>query len=152
MLTPQFTLSQTEQHVEVTISVPTVRVTNIEVLLDDDKSTFHFYASPYLLRLHFAPHQFLDDENVESSYDPSLQQVNVKLTKETPCHWPNLDLTARLIQPREVPSRWLHAVTDDDDETATVAEDDVDVSPDSNLQALLGYGFGDLFQNIFTDY
>ena len=151
-LTPRFELSQTPSEVIVTIFVPTVRVTNIEVVLEEEDSTFHFHASPYLLKLHFSPFKFAEDGNIPAEYDPSQQTVHVRLAKSQPAdaEWPNLQLTARLLQPKEIPKQWLHSV-----QTNNNAEDpEVDHgTPNSQIDTRSsGYGFGGMFQNIFTDY
>jgi hypothetical protein len=121
-LTPRFDIQQTSTHVIVTIQVPTIRVSNetIEVLLLEDFSQLHFYAAPYLLKLDFAPKRFQDSTGgigdgsvLSAQYDPSEQTVTIPLMKtDINNFWPNLDLTARLMQPREIPKRWLHSVVD----------------------------------------
>ena len=184
----------------IKIFVPTIRVGNIEVLVENDtpqesaesdddnddddndditttdpkrttSSTFHFHATPYFLKLRFAPYQFSeaagDDSvgNIPALYDPSTQQVVVRLAKAEPgTFWTNLDMTARLLQPKKIPKQWLHAVTtndergadhishdddDDDDETPTV---EGVATPATSDGQNFGYGFGGIFQNIFTDY
>lgn len=163
-LTPHFEVSQTEEQVLITVSVRTVRVTNVEVLLED--STLHFYATPYMLKLHFAPYEFDSDQQgaVSAEYNPSAQTVKIPLKKaQKGVQWENLDLTARLLQPREIPSRWLHSVEDASDintDGQGVDKEDQPLSPmDENENASstspferVGYGFGNIFHNIFTDY
>jgi protein SHQ1 len=158
-LTPRFELSQTESEVIVVIAVPTVRVTNIEVFLEESTSTFHFHATPYLLKLHFLPYQFAEDSHgeVPAEYDPSSQKITVRLIKALPYkQWPNLDLTARLLQPKEIPSRWLHSVQSDshepNEEQETLCESEDSVQPELHQTDSDGYGFGGIFKNIFTDY
>jgi protein SHQ1 len=197
-LTPRFEIRQSSTHVTVTIHVPTIRVSNdtIEVLLLEDFSQLHFYAAPYLLKLDFAPRRFQDgtggcgDGSVPSArYDPSEQTVTIPLLKaddgtgtddaggDGSNHWPNLDLTARLLQPREIPKRWLHSVVGNDSDgldredsddgdlngDGGDASDDLEegvasvplpplASPVATSGATYGYGFANMFQGIFTDY
>ena len=100
-LTPRFDLFQDDSKVTVKVFVPTIRITDIEVLLQG--STLHFYASPYLLKLNFAPNEFADDAQgiVSAKYDPSAQTIEFPLMKGDSHRmaWPNLELTARLLQP-----------------------------------------------------
>jgi protein SHQ1 len=163
-LTPQFELSQSDTEVIVTVFVPTIRITNIEVLLED--STLHFYASPYLLKLNFAPHEFAPDAEgiVSAHYIPSTQTVRIPLVKaERGVEWPHLDLTARLLRPQEIPKQWLHSV-ETETETPLLHQPDMSTKTtehktDSESTAdydssaiVFGYGFGNIFQNIFSDY
>ena len=162
-LTPRFELNQTPREVIITVFVPTVRITNLEVLLEED-STLHFFASPYLLKLNFAPHEFAAEAHgiVSVRYDPSAQTITIPLMKSIPAiEWPNLELTARLMQPQEIPRQWLHSVAE---ETTTSKIFDKNTSQDvrknqcendevdSLTHRFFGYGFGNIFQNIFTDY
>ena len=154
-LTPRFELSQTSKEVIVTVLVPTVRITNIEVLLEE--SILHFYASPYLLKLNFAPHEFAAHAQgiVSAQYTPSNQTVEIPLVKaQENVDWPNLELTARLLQPQEIPKKWLHSVETASEETSLNKEDqanqDIEAPPLNSSSS--GYGFQNTFQNIFSDY
>jgi len=214
-LTPRFDLSQTDDELIITIHVPTVRVGTVEVLVDNDDddddddpneltdnkrrkttaNTFHFYASPYLLRLHFGEYRFSETDsdggNIPAVYDPSTQQITVRLQKSIRGEeWKNLDLTARLLRPKEIPKQWLHAVIDNDDndnddskeededlnklnekEESVIQQDRLNPETTTTTTTIgcdmmapipsamttptpqkFGYGFGNLFQNIFTDY
>eukprot|EP00980_Cylindrotheca_fusiformis_P018894 scaffold6315_cov116-Cylindrotheca_fusiformis.AAC.5 len=172
-IVPRFELSQTDTEVIVLLFVATIRLDEIEVLLDED-SVLHFYASPYALTLNFATATATaasDDQCcfdtakaqgiVSAQYDPSKQTIRIPLIKaQKGVHWPNLEMTARLIRPKEIPKQWLYSVTaedndnnndDDDDDglqsAAEFQETEMDVS-----KTKFGYGFANLFQNIFTDY
>ena len=134
-----------------------------------------------------------------AKYDPSEQTVTIPLRKKIQedistgqegsseeeesesnnnNFWPDLELTARLIEPKEIPKKWLHSVTDNnnnvggeedrDDDLVEELNDDDDndtgsstTKPNSNNPLLLpdhqqnngdGYGFNNMFRNIFTDY
>lgn len=165
-LVPHFELSQTSSEVIVLVFVTTIRLDTIEVLLDEE-SVLHFYAHPYSLTLNFSPHQFDSDAQgiVSAQYDPSIQTIRIPIMKANKGEtWPNLDLTARLMLPKEIPKQWLHAVMDstengdqaitndknsEDDTTSTDATAEITKTIPSSSY---GYGFGNLFQNIFTDY
>lgn len=175
-LTPQFELTQDDTQVYLTIWVPTVRLDAMEVVLecreddeneDDDNTSsrsfkrrpnvVHFYAAPYLLKLNFTPYSFLDDSEVTAQYDPSFQKVTVPLLKSNPgISWENLELTARLLAPTQISKQWLHAVVAHDDEVLNGNNHDdhdsaVTTASNDNNPAC-GYGYGGIFQNIFTDY
>ena len=195
-LTPRFTLRQTSTHVHVEISVPSFRLSagadgGMEVLLmGENNSEFHFYAKPYLLKLNFFPNGFVDqDEDCKglesgvgtAKYDPAEQTVTVPLLKQklrsqddseqenddSDNHWPDLELTARMIQPKEIPKKWLHAVIDESNGEGRASEKVLDDDQEEQEAAALdnqsdnplnrnnvgdGYGFANIFRNIFTDY
>ncbi len=194
-LTPRFTLRQTSTHVHVEISVPSFRLSagtdgGMEVLLmGENNSEFHFYAKPYLLKLNFFPNGFVDqDEDCKglesgvgtAKYDPAEQTVTVPLLKQkhrslddgdqenddSNNHWPDLELTARMIQPKEIPKKWLHAVIDESSGEVDTSEKENNDSQEEEKGVLDhqrdnplnpnnvgdGYGFANMFRNIFTDY
>jgi protein SHQ1 len=162
--------------------VPSLRIqdNNIEIVVLE-QSELHFSASPYFLKLNFAPYKIQDDDDDESvmtstcraQYHPDNQTIVIALVKKTVVNnsdddcihphdnfWPNLELTARLIQPKEIPKQWLHAVVEDGYGKDTEAWEHEDVEElTRNLQATTllssnydGYGFANMFHNIFTDY
>jgi protein SHQ1 len=98
-LTPKFRISQTDEYVLVSISVPHIRVSSAEIVTDG--CDFSFYCKPYLLKLTF-PHEFDEDEEKNKAlYDPndSNGTLSVNLQKKVPGqHFPNLDLTTKLLQ------------------------------------------------------
>eukprot|EP00536_Pseudo-nitzschia_multiseries_P018748 jgi/Psemu1/57156/gm1.57156_g len=123
-------------------------------------------------------------------YDPSEQTVVVPLRKKLRSpessdddanrgehednnnsnnnHWPDLELTARMVEAKPIPKQWLHAVVDEgesedyDDNDGNIDEEDSnDPTPTTpNDPRLLlpehrdrdGYGFANLFRNVFVDY
>ena len=170
-LTPRFDIKQNSTEVWIHVHVPNIRINNdsMEILLTDN-CTLHFYASPYLLKLNFSPNEFIDtdaeDGVVSAQYDPSQQKVKIPLQKKHPSDdpWPNLELTGRLLEPTEIPTKWLHSVTDcnGDGEVAPVGDDDDDDQvqdlPDSAFTETTiessedGYGFGNMYTHLFIDY
>eukprot|EP00903_Cladosiphon_okamuranus_P011174 g10546.t1 len=120
--TPRFTVSQTDFAVVVCIKVPHIRVGGAETHVDGKE--FSFYCKPYLLRLTL-PHEVGaedDDGSCKAVYDPADDNgtITVTLRKATPgLHFPDLDLTTTLMQPRWSPKDLLK-------ERAT----DADGSPD----------------------
>ena len=94
-----------------------------------------------------------------AKYDPAEQTVAIPLRKkrrtatttttsinndddeETNTYWPDLDLTARLVEPTEIPKQWLHAVVDntntnvndnDNDNDTTDTTDDTNTTTAKN--------------------
>lgn len=167
VLVPRFELSQNDREVVVLVYVSTIRIDSIEVLLDEE-SVLHFYAHPYSLTLNFAPQEFDNDAQgiVSAQYDPSKNTIRIPLIKANPgVTWSNLEFTARLLQPKEIPKQWLHEVssstTTTTDTTTNMNEssedtDNIIQQHENNLEkeskSNFGYGFGNLFQNVFTDY
>ena len=170
-ITPRFEITQTLSHLTVEISVPSTRVSSdsIEVLLEDER-VLHFFSAPYLLKLAFE-NNFQENAHEEcAKYDPSKATITLTLAKQEAVEWPRLDLTARLLQPKPVNSRWLREVlqeeeTDaagDDDNHNNNEDHDNDLSAtenDTDTTDLLrpitmgdGYGFANMFQNIFVDF
>jgi protein SHQ1 len=157
---------------------------SIELLIEDDNNTLHFFSSPYLLKLTF-PHAF--HENVHEScaqYNPSESTITLRLPKKDAVNWPNLDLIGSLMQPKAMNSRWLKEIIDDRQSQASVyvsgkpdtgselgdygstspepfeqlqakedGPDHVDVElQDSDSAHVRGYGFANMFHNIFVDF
>jgi protein SHQ1 len=162
-ITPRFEISQTLSDVTIEISVPSTRVSadSIEVLLEDGR-VLHFFSHPYLLKLAFE-NNFQEDAHEEcAKYDPSKATITLTLAKQEAVEWPRLDLTARLLQPKPVNSRWLKEVLQEDTDAAGLDdyEDDNDISAAENDTSDLlrpmttgdGYGYANMFQNIFVDF
>jgi protein SHQ1 len=103
LLTPKFSIQQTDTEVFVTIMVPHIRVGSAEILVDD--SEFSFYCKPYLLKLTFPKSLRDDEESYSATYDPNQENgtLVVKLLKRNPGEvFPDLDLLSKLMQVRKV--------------------------------------------------
>jgi protein SHQ1 len=189
-ITPRFEISQSEADIVIVITVPHIRVSanSLEVVIEDDQ-ILHFYAAPYLLKLVFGEGRVkgLDDYEGDaacrfatnadeecSTYDPGRGGQDATLTLRlakavSGVEWPQLDMTARLLQPKAIPTRydWLKQVVDNEDYTSAEANDNTDISeleagtllensptsPDNNHRHIVdGYGFASIFHNIFNDF
>ena len=141
-VTPQFTIHQDDEFVYVVIKVPFIRIKDTEILTDG--VDFTFYCKPYLLKLCF-PHELedCDDERCRAVYDPNVENgiITAHLAKkDRGCHFPDLDLTTRLLAMRSqndmklyskdsdllpsievMTSSYEDGLSDDDDETTTVS-------------------------------
>jgi protein SHQ1 len=190
-ITPRFAISQTDEDIVIVISVSHIRVSanSLEVVIEDDH-ILHFYAAPYLLKLAFGEGRVggLNDDNHDdcacrfatnadeecSTYDPGSGGQDATLTLRlakavSGVEWPQLDLTARLMQPKAIPMRydWLKQVVDNEDYTnAETNKNDISeleageeplensaILPDMNdHHSVDGYGFASMFHNIFNDF
>lgn len=154
-ITPNFTIDQTDTHVLLEISVPHIRVCDLQVVLTDDNTVLHFASVPpiYLLVLSFAPHSFQEeeDEACNAKFDPMLRNgtVRLELRKKSPGQWENLDLGGRLQMTAAKSksaqtSNWLLAVEDASLEKSDESREEVQWSNGA-------YGFARMFSGIFTD-
>ncbi|KIO18512.1 hypothetical protein M407DRAFT_225511 [Tulasnella calospora MUT 4182] len=98
MITPKFSCTQNESSVTISLYVPSVRASEVEV--DVDGTQFSVHINPYFLRLNFSGNVVEDDDSY-ARYDPSTGYLTVKLSKETRGEdFGDLDLLARLLAPR----------------------------------------------------
>ncbi len=142
-ITPRFVLSQTEDVLTVTIRVPHVRVSasTLEIVIDDD--AFHFFSSPYLLRLSNLPGRLVDDaesgREAKAVYDPSRDNGTVTVTihkaPEDVGLWDGLDLVGRLMMTSQADA----GVTNGRDSNASgrpaievLSSEDVQVPPEND--------------------
>lgn len=110
-LTPEFCIRQDDEFIYVIIKVPFIRIKDTEILTDG--VDFTFYCKPYLLKLAF-PHELEDceDERCKAVYDPNTDNgvITAHLAKkEKGCHFPDLDLTTRLLTLRSASDSKLYS-------------------------------------------
>lgn len=110
-LTPEFSIKQDEEFIYVIIKVPFIRIKDTEIITDG--VDFTFYCKPYLLKLAF-PHELEDceDERCKAVYDPNTDNgiITASLAKkEIGCHFPDLDLTTRLLTLRTASDSKLYS-------------------------------------------
>lgn len=110
-LTPEFTIHQDEEFLFVVIKVPFIRVKDTEILTDG--TDFTFYCKPYLLKLCF-PYELEDceDERCKAVYDPNVENgiITAHLAKkERGLHFPDLDLTTKLLALRSTNDKILYS-------------------------------------------
>ena len=98
MITPEFSLSQESNSIQITLKTPYIKAQSIE--MDVQGCEFKFHAYPYFLRLHL-PHEVIEDEKSKCSYNVDEGKVLIELSKETPGqHFPDLDLLTKLMASR----------------------------------------------------
>ncbi|GAX28106.1 protein SHQ1 [Fistulifera solaris] len=147
-ITPRFHLSQDETDIILRISVPHFRVSSetIQVVITDD-SILHFSSSPYLLVLNFSPHRFAEQaDEACAQYEIATKELVLRLRKaqEHEMIWDNLHLLGQLVSPKSAvgaEAPWLQKVV-----ASTEVED---IPTEDTTSALDGYGFMNMFQNIY---
>ncbi|KAI8928564.1 SHQ1 protein-domain-containing protein [Entophlyctis helioformis] len=95
MLTPRFSLTQTDEFIELQLECPYIKAQEVEI--DVDGCDFKFFAHPYFLRLTM-PHRLIEDGRERSSYDIGTGIVSLKIPKETlGQQFEDLDLLTKLM-------------------------------------------------------
>lgn len=160
MLTPKFTITQDAEFVFVTIKVPYIRVSSAELITED--CTFTFYCKPYLLKLTF-PFPFKEeDEESKATYDPFNDNGTLvaHLPKlEVGQHFPNLDLTSKLLYTSKTASNStknssipsIQVLQSEDYEAGSQMDEEHDKIQYSSQ--ILNYGTGDVrygFNNLYS--
>eukprot|EP00043_Microstomoeca_roanoka_P018334 m.195463 g.195463 ORF g.195463 m.195463 type:complete len:602 (-) comp16803_c0_seq1:301-2106(-) len=98
MLTPEFSLTQDEWHVYVTIRAPYVKVSEVDWLVEGN--LFQFHVAPYFLRLTFDG-ELIEDERAKAQYDIDKSEFVVTLPKVEAGMFPNLDMQTLLMSRRQ---------------------------------------------------
>ncbi|KAG8998689.1 hypothetical protein FRB94_004655 [Tulasnella sp. JGI-2019a] len=97
MLTPKFSCSQTGLSVIISLYVPSIRASEVEIHVEG--SLFSIHINPYFLRLHL-PGNVLEDDESSAKYDPGSGYLIVTLTKEHKGEdFRDLDMLAKLLVP-----------------------------------------------------
>jgi hypothetical protein len=101
-IVPRFHLTQEDEWLVVHVTVPYVKVSDMEFTVVDGNN-FTFYCKPYLLKLAL-PGDVVDDERATASYDPDVNHgtLVIRLPKATPgLLFEGLDLLTVLLQPQK---------------------------------------------------
>ena len=99
MITPRFRLSQDDEYLLITIRVPYVKISDMEVLIDGTR--FQFYLKPYNLDLNFKQ-RLIEDGRESARYDIDKGEVLCKVPKETAKeYFEDLDMIAQLLNPKK---------------------------------------------------
>ena len=165
MITPKFTISQNDEFVIITVKMPYIRMSALEIIAED--CNFSLYCKPYLLKLTFACQFKEEDEECKATYDPfsdngTLIAYLPKLNHGE--HFPDLDLTTSLLQLNkkkstvaagaekvnsiEVLSSEDFAMEENDEEDAASSLPSPFLA--SGLTAVT-YGFNNMYSRVFTD-
>ena len=121
MLTPKFKLDQNDEFVFVTIDCPYIKAS--EVQIDISGNEMRFYCNPYFLKLNF-PGSVIENGSEQSSYDISAGKVELKIPKEEPGEFKDLDLLTKLmdVKLKNTPNLPLIEVLNTDGELTMVDE------------------------------
>ncbi|KAG0736452.1 hypothetical protein G6F57_012295 [Rhizopus arrhizus] len=160
MITPTFKVDQDEEFIYVTINTPHVRAQDVDLYVEG--SEFRFYLRPYFLRLHL-PGNVIEDDNSQSTYDPSAGQFRIKITKETKGQvFPDLDLLTKLLarkgEEEKKQKKPLIEVVGGSEETANEIEEAMEFNWEipqelpstSSLNIQAYYGFDQQYTGYFT--
>ncbi|EJU05728.1 SHQ1-domain-containing protein [Dacryopinax primogenitus] len=97
MLTPRFTCSQDDDAVIVSLYVPSIRATEVSILVEG--TSFTINVNPYFLRINF-PSPVVEDDASSALYDPSSGYMTVKLAKAVKGEqFQDLDMLGKLMAP-----------------------------------------------------
>jgi protein SHQ1 len=95
MITPSFQCTQNDQFVIIAISLPNVKMTDMEYIAVDN--TFRFYVKPYFLRLTF-DEEFVNDGTDYAQYDVDKSILYVCVPKrERGKEWKDLNMVTKLL-------------------------------------------------------
>lgn len=98
MIRPDFSITQDDEFLFISIRLKYVKITNAE--FDIDENNFKFYLKPYFLDL-YLPHGILGDERAKSSYDVESGVLTCTVPKQTKgLFFPNLNLITTLLKAR----------------------------------------------------
>lgn len=98
MLTPFFSVSQTDREVIITIHAPYSHLSETEIYTTS--TDFFFYSSPYFLRLNFK-NDLKEDDSPHTKFDADKGEFTVHLCKEVSgTYFPDLDLLGTLLMPK----------------------------------------------------
>lgn len=161
MITPYFDINQDEEFVLIDVKISHVRfdAKNIEMVVQDE--LFIFSLVPYYLRIRL-PFPCVDDERSKAVYESEHIKIKIpKLTKGQ--HFPDLDLTAKLLARKEESKVLIEDM--DVDNNALVEEKDItvkindegeqfnwEISQDTIQEDLTGvkYGFNNQYNQIIA--
>ncbi|GKY97370.1 hypothetical protein MPSEU_000695400 [Mayamaea pseudoterrestris] len=160
-ITPQFTLSQTDSHIILDISVPHVRVNldSMHLALSEANHRLHWACPPYLLILNFEralAETAAEQAEAESeaaamaaaaaTFHPMIQNgtLRLMLAKAQPnLTWTDLDLLGKLMpikqDARQTTSQWIQQVVKESTTTKTASNGcDGEATAASDSHAIAG--------------
>ena len=164
MLTPRFSLAQSEEFLTVTIYAPFTHIDQTEIFMDE--CDFRFFSKPYYLRLHL-PGPVTESEAASGSWDAETNSFVVKCPKvNIGQDFPGLDMLTQLLMPKgETQVRnQVEVIGGDDEEEESDDEADIDwyyeqkISEDSIpvTDGADGYGFAfkhrDVYKRLLAEY
>lgn len=153
---PKFSLSQNNENICVKIYVPHIRVTNIELIAENNN--FTFYCQPYLLKLTFPGDIDGDNEKCRAVYNVDEEDgvVLANLPKKIPGeYFDDLDMTTKLFTKLTKQNEKISIPSIDIISSTTNIDADIDDDADNNIEAVSSglnlnptYGFNNKYSNI----
>lgn len=163
MITPRFTLSQTDDFVIAHIDAPYVKFSEGEMYMEGNE--FSFFCKPYHLKLYFSS-EVIEDGSETASYDVDTGKFEVKIPKtEKGTVFKDLDMLTKIMTPlkseQHVKASALIEVLDNSDKSADFPdyeEDDIDWSVEQTMPSVditlhtgsPRYGFNHQYSDVFT--
>ena len=99
MLTPKFSLTQTEQFVIATLHIPHVKISESEMFIEGTE--FKFYLKPYYLRLNFCC-EIVEDGLEHAKYDVEKGDLIIHIPKKNPGEtFSDLNMINKLLAPKQ---------------------------------------------------
>ena len=98
MITPRFTITQSDAALTVTIYAPFTNVADTEVFMEE--CDFRFFSKPYFLRLHL-PGEVHETDDAAAKYDADTRSFVVTVPKKNKGEdFVGLDMLTELLRPR----------------------------------------------------
>ncbi|VDN43981.1 unnamed protein product, partial [Gongylonema pulchrum] len=150
MLTPVFSIEQTDEHIIIEIHAPYANVKDADADYADRQ--FYFSSKPYYLKL-YLPGELDDAEPISGTYDCDKGSFTfIALKKNKGEFFPNLDLINELLKPSEVHAKRLVEEVGENDSDDSDSVTDILHEPQTSVAAeetdlmdekcrLYGYGF-----------
>jgi len=164
MLTPRFSLSQSDEFLTVTIYAPFTHIDQTEIFMDE--CDFRFFSKPYYLRLHL-PGPVTESEAASGSWDAETNSFVVKCPKvNIGENFPGLDMLTQLLMPKgetQIRNK-VEVIGEDDLEDGSDEETDIDWYYEQKLpedsvpvtDGVDGYGFAfkhrDVYKRLLAEY
>jgi len=165
MLTPRFSLSQTEEFLTVTIYAPFTHIDQTEIFMDE--CDFRFFSKPYYLRLHL-PGPVTESEAASGSWDADSSSFVVKCPKvNIGENFEGLEMLTQLLTPKgETEVRTKVEVIGGDDEEGDSDDEEAEIDwyyeqklpadESSPFMDCAGYGFGfkhtGVYKSLLAEY
>ena len=159
MITPKFTVAQDEEFLTLTLHVPYLKITEMEMFIEGTQ--FKFYLKPYYLRLTFS-HELVENGQEKAQYSVDTGDLVMKLPKATKGqHFEDLTMISKLLasKPAQVASGGIEVLSSEVGEDGEDGEDDecsdeefnweIEQTELSPIVSSIKYGFANQHSEIF---
>ena len=160
MLTPKFSITQTERYVIVTLHIPYVKISESEIFIEGTE--FKFYLKPYYLRLNFS-NEIKEDGSEHAQYDVEKGDVIVHIPKKNVGEeFSDLAMINKLLAPKKCVSKpKIEVINSDDNQmmqpSLTLPEDfswewDQEFPLEESSSVHVLYGFCNRYKNYYGSF